>query len=324
MQDSGTGKTIAMLIFDGVLMLDITGPMDAFAVANRFLPMEKRYRLLTLGVDDGLIRSSCGLQVKADISLAQAPSGLDLLLVPGGPGAYDDTHPVIQEWLPEATRSAKRFGAICTGTFLLGKAGLLDGYRCTTHWNYLGRLAQQHPGAKVESEQIYVVDRNLITSGGITAGIDMALAIIAEDYGKELALEVAKVLLVVMKRQGGQMQFGPLLVSVTRDGSPVARAQAYVVDHIEKMYSVQSMADMVAMSSRNFARSFQREAGLTPMQFVQSARIDHARRLLEGTNLPLKTIATRCGFCSAKYMRKVFCERIGVSPNLYRQQFGVE
>lgn len=324
MQEGETAKTIAMVLFDGVLMLDITGPMDAFAVANRFLPEERRYRMLTLGVEDGLIRSSCGLQVKADFALAEAPKNVDLLLVPGGPGAYDDHHPVIQEWLPEATRNAKRFGAICTGAFLLGKAGLLDGYRCTTHWNYIGRLVQRHPEAKVESEQIYVVDRNLITSGGITAGIDMALAIVAEDHGKELALEVAKVLLVVMKRQGGQTQFGPLLASVTRDGSPVARVQAYVVDHIEQMYSVQSMADMVAMSSRNFARSFQREAGMTPMQFVQNARIDHARRLLEGTNLPLKTIATRCGFCTAKYMRKVFSERIGVSPNQYRQQFGAD
>ena len=324
MQVGKTAKTIAMVLFDGVLMLDVTGPVDAFAVANRFLPEGRRYRIMTLGVEDGLIRSSCGLQVKADCVLTQAPSDLDLLLVPGGPDAYDDPHPAIQAWLPDAARNAKRFGAICTGAFLLGRAGLLDGYRCTTHWNYIGRLAQRHPDAKVESEQIYVVDRNLITSGGITAGIDMALAIIAEDHGKELALEVAKVLLVVMKRQGGQTQFGPLLASVTRDGSPIAKVQAYVVDHIEQQYSVQSMADRVAMSSRNFARAFQRETGLTPMQFVQNARIDHARRLLEGTHLPLKTIATRCGFCTAKYMRKVFCERIGVSPSQYRQQFGPE
>ena len=324
MQDGGATKTIAMILFDGVLMLDVTGPMDAFSIANRFLPEAKRYRLLTLAADEDLIRSSSGLQVKADLSFAEAPADIDLLLVPGGPGAYDEAHPAIRDWLPQATQHARRFGAICTGAFLLGEAGLLDGYRCTTHWNYIERLAARYPNARVETEQIYVVDRNLITSGGITAGIDMTLAVVAEDHGKELALEVAKVLLVVMKRQGGQAQYGPLLAAVPRNGSPIARVQAYVVDHIDQAFTVQSMADLVAMSSRNFARAFQREVKQTPMQFVQSARIDHARRLLEGTTLPLKTIAAHCGFCNARYMRKTFCERIGVTPNQYRQQFGTE
>lgn len=322
MQDSGTPKTVAMVLFDGVLLLDVTGPMDAFALANRYLPEHKRYRLLTVAAQDGLVRNSNGLQVKADLSLQALPDAVDLLLVPGGPGACEEAHPVIQQWLPDAVRSAKRFGAICTGVFLLGRAGLLNGYRCTTHWNYIERLAQLHPEAKVEAEQIFVMDRNLVTSGGITAGIDMALAIVAEDHGKELALEVAKVLLVVMKRQGGQAQFAPLLASVPREDTPIAKVQAFVVDHIEQPYSVQTLADMAAMSSRNFARAFQREVGSTPMQFVQNARIDHARRLLENSDLPLKTVAARCGFCSARYMRKVFCERIGVTPNQYRQQFG--
>lgn len=324
MQDGGTTKTIAMVLFDGVLLLDVTGPMDAFALANRYLPEGKRYRLLTVGIEDGLVRSSSGLQVKADLSLPALPASVDLLLVPGGPGAYEESHPVILQWLPDAARRAKRFGAICTGVFLLGRAGLLNGYRCTTHWNYIERLAQQHPEAKVEAEQIFVIDRNLVTTGGITAGIDMALAIIAQDHGKELALEVAKVLLVVMKRKGGQAQFGPLLASVPREDTPIAKVQAFVVDHIEQPYSVQTLADMAAMSARNFARAFQRDVGVTPMQFVQNARIDHARRLLESSDLPLKIIASRCGFCSARYMRKVFCERIGVTPSQYRQQFGSE
>lgn len=321
MQNGKSMKTIAMVLFDGVLMLDVSGPMDAFSIANRFLPEERHYRLLTLSVGDGWVRGSCGLRAMADLPLTEAPAHIDLLLVPGGPGAYDVAHPAIQAWLPEATRTARRFGAICTGVFLLGEAGLLNGYRCTTHWNYVERLAQRYPECIVETEQIYVIDRNLITSGGITAGIDMALAVVAEDHGKELALEVAKVLLVVMKRQGGQAQYGPLLAAVPRDGSPIAKVQAYIVDHIDQAFTVQSMADRAAMSPRNFARAFQREVNLTPMQFVQNARIDHARRMLEGTDLPLKTVATRCGFGSARYMRKVFCERIGVTPNQYRQQF---
>lgn len=322
MQAQSAHKTVALVLFNDVLMLDVSGPMDAFAIANRFLPEHKRYQLLTLADGDGMVRSSCGLRVVADQCLHQLPPAVDLLLVPGGPGAYDMAIPALESWLPQAARSAARFGAICTGVFLLGRAGLLGGYRCTTHWNYVERLAQQFPEAKVETEQIYVVDRNLITSGGITAGIDLALAVVAEDHGKALALEVAKVLLVARHRQGGQLPYGPLLAAVPRDGSPIARVQAYIVDHIEQPYTVQKMAELVAMSSRNFARAFQRDVGITPLQYLQNARIDYARKLLEGSDLPLKVVAARSGFGSDRHMRKVFCERIGMTPNQYRAQFG--
>jgi transcriptional regulator GlxA family with amidase domain len=322
MRDISAHKTVVVVLFNDVLMLDVTGPMDVFSISNRLLPKEKHYQLLTVAERQTLVRSSCGLKVQADILLEDLPAGIDLLLVPGGPGAYGVSHPALTAWLPAAAKASRRFGAICTGAFLLGEAGLLDGHRCTTHWNYVDRLAQRHPDSKVETEQIYVIDRNLITSGGITAGIDMALAIVAEDHGKELALEVAKVLLVVMKRQGGQTPYGPLLAAVPRDDTAIARVQAYIVDHINETYTVQRMADMAAMSPRNFARAFQREVGLTPMQYLLNARIDHSRKLLEGSDLPLKVVACRCGFGSARHMRQVFGERIGMTPNQYRQQFG--
>lgn len=324
MQDSKIHKTVVMVLFNDVLMLDVTGPMDVFSITNRLLPKEKHYQLLTISEPAGLVRSSSGLKVQADLRLKQYPADVDLLLVPGGPGAYGVHHPALTDWLPNAARSARRFGAICTGVFLLAEAGLIDGYRCTTHWNYVDRLSQRYPEARVETEQIYVVDRNLITSGGITAGIDMALAVVAEDHGKDIALEVAKVLLVVMKRQGGQTPYGPLLAAVPRDGSAIARVQAHVVDHIDQPYTIQRMAEIAAMSARNFARAFQREVSMTPMQYVQNARIDHARKLLEGCDVPLKVLASRCGFGSARHMRKVFSERIGLSPSQYRQQFGGE
>lgn len=324
MQDPDFHKTVVMVLFNDVLMLDVTGPLDVFSISNRLLPKEKQYRLLTVSDRSGLVRSSCGLKVHADLRLQECPANVDLLLVPGGPGAYGFTHPELTAWLPAAAKSARRFGAICTGIFLLGEAGLIDGYRCTTHWNYVERLAQRFPEARVETEQIYVMDRNLITSGGITAGIDMALAVVAEDHGKDIALEVAKVLLVVMKRQGGQTPYGPLLAAVPRDGSAIAKVQAHVVDHIEAPYTIDRMAEIAAMSARNFARAFQRDVGMTPMQYVQNARIDHARKLLESCDVPLKVLAARCGFGSARHMRKVFSERIGLSPNQYRQQFGGE
>lgn len=315
-------KTVAMVLFNNVLMLDVVGPMDAFAIANRFLPAEQRYHLLTLAEGEGTVRGSCGLKVLADGQLEQLPANVDLLLVPGGPGAYSMPLPGLERWLSHAARSAKRFGAICTGVFLLGRAGLLSGYRCTTHWNYVEHLSRQFPEAQVQTEQIYVIDRNLITSGGITAGIDLALAVVAEDHGRDLALEVAKVLLVARHRQGGQVPYGPLLAAVPRDGSPTARVQGYIVDHIEEPFTVQKMAELVAMSPRNFARAFQRDVGITPLQYLQNARIDHARKLLEGSDLPLKVVAARSGFGSDRHMRKVFCERIGMTPNQYRAQFG--
>jgi len=322
MQENRAHRTVAMVLFNDVLLLDVTGPMDAFAIANRFLPEDRHYRLVTLAQSQGPIRGSSGLKVLADLRLEDLPASVDLLLVPGGPGAYDVVQPELERWLAQAVHSAKRFGAICTGVFLLGRAGLLGGYRCTTHWNYVERLAHAFPEAKVETEQIYVVDRGLITSGGITAGIDLALAIVAEDHGKALALEVAKVLLVARHRQGGQTPYGPLLAAVPRDGSAIARVQAYIVDHIDQAFTVQKMADLVAMSARNFARTFQREVGITPLQYLQNARIDQARKLLEGSDLPLKVVAAQCGFGSDRHMRKVFCERIGMTPAQYRAQFG--
>ncbi|MBB4866722.1 transcriptional regulator GlxA family with amidase domain [Pseudomonas nitritireducens] len=314
-------KTVAMVLYDDVLALDVSGPMEVFSMANRYLPPERHYRLLTVAARPESVRASSGLRMSADLPLEALLAGVDLLLVPGGPGAYNGNNEALNAWLPAAARAAKRYGAVCTGAFLLGAAGLLDGYRCTTHWNYLERLARLYPRTQVQAERIYVIDRNLITSGGVTAGIDMALAVVAEDHGKDVALEVAKVLLVVLKRQGGQTPFGPLLVSVVRDGSLIARAQAFVVDHIDEPLTVNRLAEQVAMSPRNFARAFQRETGMTPMQYVQSARIDHARKLLESSDLPLKQVACRSGFGSPRHMRTVFGERIGMTPSQYREQF---
>ncbi|WP_371365551.1 GlxA family transcriptional regulator [Pseudomonas sp. QL9] len=315
-------KTVAVVLYPDVLMLDVSGPMEVFSVANRYLPAEHHYRLLTLAESDAVMCSSCGLRVQADLRLEQMPDAVDLLLVPGGPGAYNDRHEGLSAWLGQAARRVPRYGAICTGTFILGEAGLLDGYRCTTHWNYLKRLADRYPQAQVEAERIYVLDRDLITSGGVTAGIDMALAVVAEDHGRDVALEVAKVLLVVIKRPGGQNPYSPLLAAVLRDGTAIARAQAYIIDHLDEPLTVARLAELVSMSPRNFSRAFLRETKVTPMQYVQNARIDHARKLLESSDLPLKQVACRSGFGSPRHMRTLFGERIGMSPSQYREQFG--
>lgn len=314
-------KTVAMVLFPQFLLLDMAGPMEVFSIANRYLPPEQHYALITLGTDPGQLRASNGVSVKADLHIDQADGHYDLLLVPGGPAAYNDKPALLLEWLKGAVSRAGQYGSICTGAFVLGFAGLLDGYRVTTHWHYTERLIKAFPGTHVETDQIFVHDRNLITSGGVTAGIDLALSVVAADHGKKVAQDVAKVLLVVMKRQGGQAQFSPLMASVGPQETPVTRVQNHMLEHLEQAFSIDSMASLASMSPRHFARVFAREVNMTPMEFLQGARIDRARSLLETSELPLKTVAYKSGFGSVRHMRFLFNEKLGLTPAQYREQF---
>ena len=314
-------KTVAMVLFPDFLLLDMAGPMEVFSIANRYLAAEHAYVLTTIGTEPGPLRASNGVSLSADLHIDQAFDSYDLLLVPGGPGAYNERHPSLLAWLPAATARAGQYGSICTGAFVLGHAGLLDGYRVTTHWHYTERLIKGFPKATVETDQIYVQDRNLITSGGVTAGIDLALSVVAADHGKKVAQDVAKVLLVVMKRQGGQAQFSPLMAAVAPQETAITRVQNHVLEHLDQPFSIDGMASLAAMSPRHFARVFAREVGMTPMEFLQRARIDHARNLLETSDLPLKTIAFKSGFGSVRHTRFLFSEKLGLTPTQYREQF---
>lgn len=314
-------KTVAMVLFPEFLLLDMAGPLEVFSVANRYLKPDAHYRLTLLGSERGPLRASNGVLVHADRHIDEATDRYDLLLVPGGPGAYNETCPPLLEWLKDAVGRAGRYGSICTGAFVLGYAGLLDGYRVTTHWNYTERLIKGFPKANVTTDQIFVEDRNLITSGGVTAGIDLALAVVARDHGKKLAQDVAKVLLVVMKRQGGQAQFSPLMAAVAPQETPITRVQNHVLEHLEETFTIERMASLANMSARHFARVFAREVNMTPMEFLQSARIDCARSLLETSDLPLKTVAYKSGFGSVRHMRFLFGEKLGLTPAQYREQF---
>lgn len=314
-------KTVAMVLFPDFLLLDMAGPMEVFSIANRYLEPKDHYQLSTIGTEHGPLRASNGVNVQADMHIDQARDNYDLLLVPGGPGAYNEKHPPLLDWLVEAVRRSAVYGSICTGAFILGHAGLLDGFRVTTHWHYTERLIRAFPKATVETDQIFVEDRNLITSGGVTAGIDLALAVVARDHGKKVAQDVAKVLLVVMKRQGGQAQFSPLMAAVAPQETPVTRVQNHVLERLDEAFSIERMASLANMSTRHFARVFAREVNMTPMEFLQSARIDRARNLLETSDLPLKTVAYKSGFGSVRHMRFLFSEKLGLTPTQYREQF---
>ncbi|MCP1511460.1 MULTISPECIES: GlxA family transcriptional regulator [Pseudomonas] len=314
-------KTVAMALFPDFLLLDMAGPLEVFSIANRYLPPAQHYRILTLGTEPGPLRASNGVMVQADLLLEQAEDAYDLLLVPGGPGAYNECHPALLPWLRAAVPRARRYGSICTGAFVLGYAGLLDGHRVTTHWHYTERLIKAFPEAIVETDRIYLQDGRLITSGGVTAGIDLALSVVAQDHGKQVAVEVAKVLLVVMKRQGGQAQFSPMTSAVAPQETPITRVQNHVLAHLEQSFTIESMAALAGMSARHFARLFAKDVQMTPMAFLQGARIDRARHLLETTELPLKTVAFHAGFGSVRHMRFLFSEKLGLTPTQYRQQF---
>jgi len=316
-------KEIGLLVFPGVQALDVSGPLDVFAEANRFLPAAQHYQLRVLGTVPTAITCSNGMRIEPHQGYAQiAEPAFDLLLVAGGPDLPQHSpDPLLASWLMRACAGAARYGSICNGAFLLGAAGLLDGRTVTTHWSDAAKLAQRFRRTQVEFDRIYVKDGPLYTSAGVTAGIDLSLALVAEDHGRELALNVAKRLVVFMQRSGGQSQFSPYLAPYVADASPVAAAQDYVLRHIGDDLSVQVLAGVVAMSVRHFARVFAREVGISPAEFVARARVDAARRQLEHSSAPLKTIAYACGFRNPEQMRAAFTRYVGISASQYRANF---
>lgn len=315
-------RTIAIVIHEGVQALDVAGPVDVFAEANGHITERDRYRIFLVASHCSPIHASNGMRMLADRRFEDRSDDYDMVLVAGGPAlprAEPDAK--VSAWLIEAARHATLYGSICTGAFTLGHAGLLDGHSVTTHWQNAAHLAALFPKAKVERDRIYLRDGRLVTSAGVSAGIDLALGIVAEDHGSRLALTVAKRLVVVAQRQGGQSQFSPFLTVPADDSSPIAKVQAHVMKDVAGRFRVEKLAEVAGMSKRNFARLFVREAGITPHEFIEKARLDAARNLLEGGDLPLKTVAYNCGFCTADRMRAVFAKRLGVSPAQYRASF---
>jgi transcriptional regulator GlxA family with amidase domain len=315
-------QRIAIVIHDGVQALDVAGPVDVFAETNAFIPAAERYETMLVGANRAPLRASNNMQMIADLSLEETSGGFDLLLVAGGPALpYAAPDPQLTEWLRLAPSRASIYGSICTGAFALGHAGLLDGHRVTTHWQIAQKLAARFPAAIVEPDLIYVRDGRLVTSAGVTAGIDLALALVRRRHGPGVAVAVAKRLLVVAQRQGGQSQFSPYLTAPADPASPAARIQDHVMANISHRHTLESLAAFVGMSARNLARHFVQETGMTPHEFVERARIDAARMLLEEGDRPLKAVAYDAGFGTADRMRIVFSERLGVTPAQYRASF---
>lgn len=320
---SSTRKiTVGFLVFPGFQLLDVAGPMDAFAEVKEISKGKSRYDILIIGNRRSGLRSSSGLEVHPDLLISDELPHLDTLIIPGGLGVFDvmDDSALVA-WLATQYDSCRRTAAICNGVFALASAGLINGRNVSTHWMDAANLSNQFPKAKVDADRIYTRDGSLYTTAGVTAGIDLALAFIEEDQGREMAVAVAKFLIVYLRRPGSQSQFSPLLEMQSSLDSDVARIQDYIMLNLTQPHSLSSLAQWAGTSERNLSRQFKKNTGVSVMEFVRSARMDAARRLLENTTLPITEVALVCGFQYAESMRRAFMERLELSPLDYRRRF---
>jgi transcriptional regulator GlxA family with amidase domain len=248
---------------------------------------------------------------------------VDTLLVSGGGGPDAGASEPIGRWLRHAAPQARRFGSICTGAFALGAAGLIDGKRVTTHWAFAARLAEMTPTARIDADAIFVRDGGLYTSAGITSGIDLALALVEEDHGRDLALLVARFLVLYLKRSGGQTQFSTQLRAQFSDTPAIQKVQAWCLENLDGDLSIAALARRAGMSARNFTRLFGKETGKTPKEFIAGTRLEAACRMLDGGSQSLQVVAARCGYGTPTKMRRAFLSAFGVTPAIYRARFGM-
>ena len=302
-------------------LLDAVGPIEVFSTTNRELG-DDAYALQLVATDGPTVRATNGLALAVDHRISAVRGALDTLLVAGGDGirtAIDDR--VLIDGIRRLASRSRRVASVCTGAFLLAEAGLLDGRRATTHWSACDGLARRYPAVTVDPDPIYVRDGNVYTSAGVTAGMDLALALVEDDLGRDVALRVARRLVLFLRRPGSQSQFSAQLSAqvAARDG--LRDLQQWIADHPNADLSVAAMATRTGMSERNFARCFKDEVGVSPGRYVEAARVEVARRLLEETDDSIATIATRCGFGTAETLRRVFVRALRIGPMEYRRRF---
>ncbi|MFI2779893.1 GlxA family transcriptional regulator [Streptomyces sp. ALB3] len=310
-------RSVLVVLYEGVQSLDVSGPMEVFAGASRFPGVS--YDLRTASLDGAPVRCSSGLTLVPDGRLADAGAS-DLLLVPGGAGTRTPD-PALVDWLRVHGPGARQLVSVCTGALLLAEAGLLDGHRVTTHWSVCETLARTYPAVRVDPDPIFVRDGRLATSAGVTAGIDLALALVEEEHGREVALTVARHLVVFLRRPGNQAQFSVQLTAQTAAREPLREVQHWITAHPDADLSVEALAARASLSPRHFARAFQAETGLTPGRYVERVRLEQARRLLEDTSDGITAISRASGYGTPEAMRRAFVKTLGTAPAEYRRRF---
>ena len=316
-----TPRTVLVVAFDGLQLLDLAGPVEVFDGANR-RDDAAHYNVRVATRDGRRVRSTSGVEIGADLALRDAPAAFDTLVVVGGSGTRGllADEPFLAELRRLAAR-ARRVTSVCSGSLLLAAAGLLDGHRATSHWSTCDLLGRLGESIEVEADQIFVHDRDRWTSAGVTAGIDLALALVEDDLGVELAHQIAGWLVVFARRPGGQSQFSAQLRAQAARKPAIAELQRWLPDHLAEDLTVDALARRAAMSPRSFARTFKAETGTTPAAHVEELRVEAARRLLETTDLTVGAVASHVGFRHAETLHRAFVRRVATTPDRYRQHF---
>lgn len=327
-------RHIAMLVYPNFLMIDAIAPIEVFNFANVALQLmgkislsESVYTLSIVAEKCGQIKSSSGICVVADKSYEDLNEGLDTLMVAGAThpayleAAINDTK--MRDWLIQMMPKVRRMVSICTGALILAGSGLLDGRKATTHWHYCEEMANKNRNIRVEPDKIFVRDGNTYTSGGVTAGIDLALSLVEEDWGWEVASRVARNMLIFMRRPGGQSQFSSYIFNEAKTRKDFRGLQTWIVSNPQKDLSVEQLAERMAMSPRNFSRLFCQEIGLTPAKFVERVRLEAAKNMMLQTDLPMESVAVNCGFGNAEQMRRTFQRLLKTTPQEHRSYFKI-
>ena len=318
-------RRVAMVAFPGIQLLDVVGPLEVLAAASlaaAYHGIGRGYLLEVIGPELTSLRAASGLRIGVDRTYADRPDSLDTLIVAGGIGSRRAAHDRrLLDYVIAADSCARRICSVCTGAGILAAAGLLSGRRVTTHWAWAATLAADYPDLEVDPDAIYCRDGRVWTSAGVTAGLDLALALVEEDLGRDLALEVSRHMVFFLKRPGGQSQFSAQLAGQIAARDPLRELQTWIVEHPAAELSIEALAARVAMSPRHFARVFRAEVGQSPGRFVESVRVEAARRQLEESRASVEQIAERVGLGTGETMRRAFLRQLGVGPAAYRDRF---
>jgi len=319
-------RRIAVAVYPGVSLLDLGGPLEAFRVASEFAGTRSRrlnYKCSVVSSRGGQVPTADGVPLITESIRSLDRIEIDTLIVPGAFLVEDVTRDVeLIKWVAKRAPKCRRVCSVCVGSFMLAAAGLLNGRRAATHWMHTQLLARQYPDVKVEPDAIFVHDGRVWSSAGVTTGIDLALALIEEDSGRETAIGVARVLVVYLKRAGGQSQYSALLAAQAEsESNNFAELERWITENLTADLSIESLADRAHMSPRNFARMYAKKRGRTPAKAVDAIRIDAARRRLEETDARIETIADACGYSGEEQMRSAFVRALKIPPREYRKRF---
>jgi transcriptional regulator GlxA family with amidase domain len=299
-----------------VQVLDVTGPLEVFSNAPGY-----EIQLVNPGAERTL-RTNRGIVLGEATPIDDVRGPIDTLVVAGGPGAESGRYDAnLIAWIAKAATQSRRIASICTGAFLLAEAGLLNGKQAVTHWNFCDRLAREYPEVVVRPEPIYLRDGTIYTSAGITAGIDLSLALVEEDHGHEAALGIARFLVMFLVRPGGQAQYSHMLSHQAVTSQPLRELQVWMLQHLREDLTVEFLAERIGMSARHFTRVCLRETGMNPGQFVDRMRVEAAQQIIDSSSRGLKEVADSCGFKSADAMRRTFLRVLGVTPGEYASRF---